>query len=66
MAAFSLAVDARCPLCGSPMLSVSRAGLVVAEDLRPIALSGRGPGGGYTLCDDCGVLSTLPSDLTLN
>jgi hypothetical protein len=59
------AVQALCPLCGSPVLSVGRTGTVFAEDLRPIQL---GPelGRGYTLCDDCGLLAHLPSDLTLN
>lgn len=66
MAAFSLAVDARCPLCGSPVLSVDRGGQVVAEDLRAVPLTRADSGNGYTLCDDCGVLTTLPRDLTLN
>jgi hypothetical protein len=59
------AVQALCPLCGSPVLSVGRSGRVFAEDLRPIQL---GPelGRGYTLCDDCGLLAHLPSGLTLN
>jgi hypothetical protein len=59
------AVQALCPLCGSPVLSVGRSGRVFAEDLRPIQL---GPeiGRGYTLCDDCGLLAHLPTDLTLN
>jgi hypothetical protein len=41
-------VQALCPLCGSPVLSIAR--------------SGRG----YTLCDDCGILTNLPSNLTRN
>jgi hypothetical protein len=59
------AVQALCPLCGSPVLSVGRSGRVFSEDLHPIQL---GPelGRGYTLCDDCGVLANLPTDLTLN
>jgi hypothetical protein len=59
------AVQALCPLCGSPVLSVGRSGRVFDEDLRPIHL---GPelGRGYTLCDDCGVLAHLPTDLTRN
>ena len=59
------AVQARCPLCGSPVLSVSRSGRVVSEDLHPIQL---GPelGRGYTLCDNCSVLANLPTHLTLN
>jgi hypothetical protein len=66
MAAFALAVDARCPLCGSPVLSVSHGGRVMAEDVHPIPLYRRGGAGGYSLCDDCGMLAHLPSDLTLN
>ncbi len=59
------AVQSRCPLCGSPVLSLSPQGRVVAEDLHPIQLGGE-LGRGYTLCDDCGVLANLPADLTLN
>jgi hypothetical protein len=59
------AVQALCPLCGSPVLSVGRSGRVFSEDLHPIQL---GPefGRGYTLCDDCGVLADLPTNLTVN
>jgi hypothetical protein len=59
------AVQALCPLCGSPVLSIGRSGRVFAEDFRPIQL-GAESGRGYTLCDDCGVLANLPTDLTLN
>jgi hypothetical protein len=60
-----LAVPARCPLCGSPVLSVGRHGQVVEDDVHGIQL---GPefGRGYALCGDCTVLAHLPSDLTLN
>jgi len=59
------AVQALCPLCGSPVLTVGRSGRVFAEDLHPIQI---GPelDRGYTLCDDCGVLANLPTDLTRN
>jgi len=60
-----VAVNACCPLCGSSVLSVSAAGRVLSEDLHPIALS-RDRGRGYMLCDDCGILADLPTDLTLN
>jgi hypothetical protein len=58
-------VQALCPLCGSPVLSIGRSGRVFAEDVHPIQL---GPefGRGYTLCDDCGVLANLPANLTRN
>jgi hypothetical protein len=58
-------VRAYCPLCGSPVLAVSPGGRVTSEDLHPIQI---GPvfGRGYGLCDDCGILADLPSDLTLN
>ena len=65
MGASPVAVSARCPLCGSRVLSVSRAGRVLSDDLHPIALGGE-KGCGYTLCEDCGVLPDLPTDLTLN
>jgi hypothetical protein len=59
------AVQALCPLCGSPVLSVGRSGRVFWEDLHPIQL---GPelGRSYTLCDDCGLLANLPTNLTVN
>jgi hypothetical protein len=58
-------LQAHCPLCGSPVLSVSRGGRVTSEDLHPIQI-GRGPARGYTLCDDCSILANLPADLTRN
>ncbi len=60
-----IAVRARCPLCGSPVLSVARSGRVVDEDLHPVQL-GQEIGRGYSLCDDCAILTLLPDDLTLN
>src|SRR5262245_51808973 len=67
MAAFVVAVDARCPLCGSLVLSVGRGGRVTAEDLHPVPLYRRGGAvEGYMLCDQCAVLASLPADLTLN
>jgi hypothetical protein len=65
MATTFAAIHALCPLCGSSVLSIGRSGHVFAEDLRPIPL-GTEAGRGYTLCDDCGVLANLPTDLTLN
>jgi len=59
------AVQGLCPLCGSAVQSFGRSRRAFAEDLRPISL---GPelGRSYTLCDDCGLLANLPSNLTLN
>jgi hypothetical protein len=57
--------SARCPLCGSSVLSLERGGRVVAFDLRAVPL-GDELGRGYTLCDDCGVLADLPAGVTLN
>jgi hypothetical protein len=59
-------VDARCPLCGSTLLSVSRAGRVLAEDMHFVPIGSLQGGRGFSLCDDCGVLADLPSDLVLN
>ena len=68
MAAFALAVDARCPLCGDPILSVGRSGRVVAQDLHlvPLRQHERGIAPGYTICDECGWLAEMSSDLTVN
>jgi hypothetical protein len=67
MAAFVVAVDARCPLCGVLVLSVGRGGRVSAEDLHPVPLYRRGGAvEGYMVCDQCAVLAQLPGDLTLN
>ena len=66
MAAFAHAVDARCPLCGAPILSVGASGHVVALDLHLVPLRAHDRRGGqYTVCDDCGTLAET-TDLTLN
>jgi len=65
MGATFAVVQAHCPLCQSPVLSVGRSGRVFTKDLHPIQL-GPESGRGYTLCDDCGLLANLPSDLTRN
>ena len=62
--AVAAGIEARCPLCGSPVLALAR-GRIVALDLRASPV-GSEFGRGYTLCDDCGVLADLPSGLTLN
>ena len=67
MAAFTLAVDARCPLCKESILTVSRTGRVLSEDLHPVPLNrSHRAGEGYMLCDDCGMLADLPLNSTLN
>jgi hypothetical protein len=58
-------LQARCPLCGSAVRSLSRHGRVVTEDLRAIRL-GAELGRAYALCDDCGILANLPTCLTVN
>jgi hypothetical protein len=58
-------VNACCPLCGSPVLSIGRTGRVLGESVHPIQF-GPDLGRGYTLCDECGVLADLPTHLTLN
>ena len=66
-AAFAFAVDATCPLCGDPILSIRPSGVVESEDLHPVRLSARSrPGEGYMLCDGCGLLAELPPGLTMN
>ena len=61
----AVAVEARCPLCGSPVLSVGRRGQVLSQALRLSDL-GAALSRGYSLCDDCGFLADLPDTLTLN
>ncbi len=59
------ALHACCPLCGSPVLSISRSGRVLDADPRPLQLGPR-LGRGYSLCDVCRLLADLPGNLTLN
>lgn len=66
MTAFAVAVDARCPVCGSSILAVGRSGRVLTEDLHPIPLHRSRGSEGYMVCDDCGVLAQLSAALTLN
>ena len=67
MAAFAVAVDASCPLCGESILSIGPGGVVETEDLHPVRLSTHTrPGEGYMLCDECAFLAELPAGLTLN
>ena len=60
-----VAIQARCPLCGAPVLSIGRGGHVVEGALHPVPL-GEDVTRGYMLCDGCGVLADLPANLTLN
>jgi hypothetical protein len=67
MAAFLVGVEAHCPLCGSPILSVGQGGRVEGEDLHPVPLFAHGrEGEGYMLCEECGMLAGLRADITLN
>jgi len=68
MAAFALAVDARCPVCGAPILSVGSTGRVLAQDLHlvPLRAHEKRAGQAYTVCDDCGMLAEMSPDITLN
>jgi hypothetical protein len=59
-------VDARCPLCGATLLSVSSAGRVLSEETHFVPLGSLQSGRGFSLCDDCGMLADLPDDLILN
>lgn len=60
-----VALRARCPLCGSAVLSVTSYGRVSGEEFHAIPI-GPEQGWGYTVCDDCAVLANLPTHLTLN
>jgi len=56
-----------CPPRPIDRMEHPQSGHVTAEDLHPVPLHKRGGSGeGYMLCDDCGVLAELPSDITLN
>ena len=65
MATTMPALSATCPLCGVPVLSVNGIGQVESDEVHPVSL-GRHCNAGYTLCDGCGVLTDLPTNLTLN
>jgi hypothetical protein len=54
----AVALEARCPLCSSSILSVGRGGRLEAEDLHSVPL--------YILCDECALLAELPGELALN
>jgi hypothetical protein len=58
-------VQAVCPLCESPVWSLGRIGRAFAEDKHPLQFRPESDRG-YTLCDDCDLLASLPSDLTRN
>jgi hypothetical protein len=66
MAAFAVPVDARCPLCGTSILSVGRGGRILSDDAHPVSIYANKSCEGFVLCDDCGLLAELPTDLTLN
>ena len=68
MAAFALAVDARCPVCGASILSVGATGRVVSQDLHlvPLRAHEKRTGQAYTVCDDCGLLAEMSPHITLN
>jgi hypothetical protein len=59
-------VDARCPLCSAPILSIGNGGKVLAEDLHPIPLYNKSRAEGYMVCEECGMLAQLSPDITLN
>jgi DNA-directed RNA polymerase subunit RPC12/RpoP len=59
-------VDARCPLCGSPILAIGRSGRVLAEDLHAIPLYNKSRAEGYMVCEECGLLAEMSPDITLN
>ena len=65
MATSLAAVSAQCLLCGTPVVSVGSGGRVISEDPHPVVV-GPGAGRAFMLCDECGVLADLPTDLTLN
>ena len=66
MAAFTLAVDAHCPLCRASILHLVRRVPCYLRICIPCPCASNRPGEGYMLCDDCGVLADLPQNSTLN
>lgn len=63
----SMAMDARCPLCGDSILTVGRTGLVESADVQSIPIMRYGLSGeGFLVCDSCAFLAHLPEDITLN
>ena len=62
-----LALDSLCPLCGGAMLSIGPGGKVETHDVHPVRLFRvRGLSEGYTICEECNMLTQLPADITLN
>ena len=67
MAAAFVLSDARCPVCGTSILSFGKGGRVESEDLHPVPIyKSRHAGEGYMICDECAVLAGMPRDMTLN
>jgi hypothetical protein len=67
MMAAAVRMGTGCPLCGTPIVSVSGRGDVRVEEIHPVPLfSARGMGQGYMLCEDCAILTLLPTDVALN
>jgi hypothetical protein len=57
----------RCPLCGSPILSVGAHGIVRMEEARTMPLfNSRGMGQGYLLCEECFALAGLPQSMMVH
>lgn len=66
-AAVPTLADTRCPLCGSPILTLGAGGRVTWAEARVVPIGAQRAGvSGYLVCEDCGLLAELPAPARLN
>jgi hypothetical protein len=62
-----VAVEARCPLCGTPIDTPGAARVSAGRGAHLISLYKHGGGAeGFLLCEECSLLTAFPAGITLN